>query len=265
MSIRTLLILAAVAMALILFSPVKAAPPAQFGIEQSTNEQSITGQPAVQQIAVDSTGAFTLTIKIDEVTTVAIPLRVNWRAQGPLADNPDQVSVVISPTVLETGIFPVAVSAIEATTGTLAITLTQPTNEIAPLEPITNTPPTTPTTPETTVAVTSTTPTADTNAPTTNAISNLRAGPGTDYAIIATIPAGERLDIIGRNEDGAWLALANNSWIFSTLVNNPPQELPVVQPVAAPLVGTSVPITNAPPPATPTPSASLIITPTPTP
>src|SRR4051812_8089027 len=102
MSLRTLFIFTAVAIAFLFVSTVKAASPAQ-----------AVGEPGnVEQVVVDSTGAFTLTLKIDEVTTVAIPLRVNWRAQGPLQDNPNQVTVVISPTVLETGIFPVTLGAI---------------------------------------------------------------------------------------------------------------------------------------------------------
>jgi hypothetical protein len=40
---------------------------------------------------------------------------------------------------------------------------------------------------------------------------NLRSGPGTNYAVIGSVPANSEVTVIGRNEDGAWLRLKSNA------------------------------------------------------
>lgn len=238
MSLRTLFILAAVTMAFTFVAPVTAAPLAQVSVDE------------VDEVLVTSTNTFTLTVMLDEVTSVLIPLQVDWRAVGPNEGNPDEVLVVASPTILRQGIFSVTVGAVEPTIGTLAITRTQPADEIAP---ITSTLETTPTITLTTTGTTTGTSTVSVPAgdtPTANAISNLRAGPGTDYAIVGSAETGSALDVVGQSADGTWLVLANGAWIAAFLVDNAPTGLPVVEPTATPEA---------------TPAATDILTPTVTP
>lgn len=237
MNLRTLIILIAVAMALTFVAPVNAAPLAQ---------------TIVDEVVVTSTTTFTLTVRIDEVTTLAIPMQIDWRAEGPNPENQDEVIVAISPTVLRTGFFSVTVGSVEPMTGTLAVTLTQPAAEVAPITDTATTTATGITTAtETTTATGTTTSTTGTgpvaNAPTTNALANLRAGPGTNFAVVGSAQAGDALDIVGQNGDGTWFVLANGAWIAAFLVNNAPTGLPVVEPAATPA---------------PTPTASGVLTPT---
>jgi hypothetical protein len=175
-------------------------------------------------------------------------MQVDWRAQGPLEESEEEVSVIFTPSVLRTGFFSVTVDPFEPTTGSLAITLTQPADDIAPV--------TTTATTTSTSAITATTTTTDVvlspNATTANAESNLRAGPGTEYEIVGSAQAGDEVDVVGQNSDGTWLVLANDAWIAAFLVNNPPADLPVVTPPATPSP-------------TPEATASAIPIPTPTP
>lgn len=50
---------------------------------------------------------------------------------------------------------------------------------------------------------------------------NLRAGPGTTYAISGSVVAGQQLTIVGSNANRSWLQLANGAWIAAFLVNQP--------------------------------------------
>ena len=84
-----------------------------------------------------------------------------------------------------------------------------------------------------------------TTGATANRAANLRAGPGTDYALIGSVRANQPLVIAGKNGDGAWLQLADGAWIAAFLVN---------QAGSAPAVATlSAPITPATPSAAPLP------------
>lgn len=67
---------------------------------------------------------------------------------------------------------------------------------------------------------------------------NLRAGPGTNYQVIGNATKSQPLEIVGRNSDGTWYKLANDSWIAASLVANPPAELPVA---SAPPPPTEIP------------------------
>jgi len=77
---------------------------------------------------------------------------------------------------------------------------------------------------------------------------NLRAGPGTNYAIVGGVPGAEELDLVGRTGDGAWYQLRDGSWIAAFLVQPDGAPLPTV----APTIIAGLP-TNAPT-ATPVPS-----------
>lgn len=94
-------------------------------------------------------------------------------------------------------------------------------------------------------AATTTTASASTagGAPAANRNANLRAGPGTDYAVAGSAQAGATLEIVARNADGTWLQLAGGEWIAAFLVDNGPAvaDLPLAANIpAAP--------TPAPPP-----------------
>ena len=58
------------------------------------------------------------------------------------------------------------------------------------------------------------------DAPTANSAANLRAGPGTEYAKMGTVEAGQPIWVIGQNEQGDWLQLRTGVWIAASLVNN---------------------------------------------
>ena len=53
-------------------------------------------------------------------------------------------------------------------------------------------------------------------------VANLRAGPGTDHAILGATRPGELLTIVATNSASDWLQLANGSWIAATLVSRAP-------------------------------------------
>jgi cytoskeletal protein RodZ len=62
---------------------------------------------------------------------------------------------------------------------------------------------------------------------TVNTNANLRAGPGTDFAIAGGLQPGQQIQIRGRTADGQWFLLDNNQWVFAQLVANPPADAPV--------------------------------------
>jgi len=63
---------------------------------------------------------------------------------------------------------------------------------------------------------------------------NLRAGPGTNYAVAGSVARGQALDITARNQTGDWLQLASGAWIFAALVAAAPTGLPLAANIPAP-------------------------------
>lgn len=101
--------------------------------------------------------------------------------------------------------------------------------------------------------------------PTVTVDANLRAGPGTEFAVLGGTVTGQEINIVGRNADGTWFRLDNDGWVFATLVANPPPlaSVPVVN-----NDGTPVEPPVEPPAAAPeqTPAlGGLLPTPTPQP
>lgn len=100
-----------------------------------------------------------------------------------------------------------------------------------------------------------------------NANANLRSGPGTTYAVAGGTRTGEPLEIIGRNDDGSWLQLADGLWIAAFLVDETPIGLGVVgQTVVTPTPTSesqAADVVNLPAP-TATPVAAVTATPAPT-
>ena len=73
---------------------------------------------------------------------------------------------------------------------------------------------------------------------TVNAESNVRAGPGTEHAVLFWLPTGTVVGVTGRNDDGSWLHLEHEDrkgWIFRPLTDIAPEvraRLPVIHPVS---------------------------------
>lgn len=74
-----------------------------------------------------------------------------------------------------------------------------------------------------------------------NRPANLRNGPGTSYAIVGHVQAGQRLQIVGQDQSSTWFKLSNDTWIAAFLVNCVEVGLPVI----------NVPVELANPTATP--------------
>lgn len=72
---------------------------------------------------------------------------------------------------------------------------------------------------------------------------NLRAGPGTNYAIVGQLPANAEIVVVGRTENGSWLQVQTEAGAEAWLTGDPAL-VKVDQAVAA-----SLPLVDAPPPA----------------
>lgn len=57
---------------------------------------------------------------------------------------------------------------------------------------------------------------------------NLRAGPGTSYRRVATVGAGETLELVGANPAGDWFQTTDGRWIAAFLVKGVDRALPVI-------------------------------------
>lgn len=95
------------------------------------------------------------------------------------------------------------------------------------------------------------TPLAVATRGTANRSANLRAGPGTTYAIVGTVRSGQSLNLIGRNADGAWVQIEGGAWIATFLVNGT-----MATPPAAPSLPAPGPKPTVAPVATPRPAGS---------
>ncbi len=96
-------------------------------------------------------------------------------------------------------------------------------------------------------------------SPAVNTNSNLRAGPGTEYAITGWLNSGAVVTPVARNHAGNWLLLNSGHWIWGDLVDRTPSVLPLadyippvpVRIVPAPAAPIQVPVpAPAPHPAT---------------
>lgn len=149
-----------------------------------------------------------------------------------------------------------------ADTPTAMPTPTEPPATATPTAAPTDTPTPTPTMrpPTPTPAPPPATPTpAPTDAPTaapqpqTMRSANLRAGPGTNYALVGSVAAQQAIEPVGRNEAGDWLqvgAAAGEAWIATFLVENVDVvALPVRQSTAPTLTPAPQPLASTPAPA----------------
>lgn len=94
------------------------------------------------------------------------------------------------------------------------------------------------------------TPLSTITSGTANRAANLRAGPGTTYAIVGTVQSGQRLNLSGRTGDSAWYQIESGAWIAAFLVNSGTAAQPTAMPSSV------APAATALPPATPRPAGS---------
>uniref|UniRef100_A0A7C1JZZ5 SH3 domain-containing protein n=1 Tax=Caldilinea aerophila TaxID=133453 RepID=A0A7C1JZZ5_9CHLR len=163
----------------------------------------------------------TLEIELDFVVTQTLTTTVPASVTLLLSDLQTQtvpISVVVAP--LEAGSALVELVLPEELLPTPTIT---PTEELTPTEAITPTAQMTPTV-EAAPAV-SGVPLIATSV-IENA--NLRAGPGTNFAIVGQATAGQEVQVAAVSEDGGWYLLGNGAWIASFLVAAPEAPVPVV-------------------------------------
>lgn len=77
-----------------------------------------------------------------------------------------------------------------------------------------------------------------------NRRANLRNGPGTNYAIIGQVQAGQRLQIVGQNQAGDWFKLHDGPWIAAFLVNRVEVGLPIAEVPVEPAIVEEAPATT---------------------
>lgn len=91
---------------------------------------------------------------------------------------------------------------------------------------------------------------------------NLRAGPGTNYAVVGGVVAEESLTVQGSNPDGTWYRLRDGSWIAAFLVAYEGRALPTVAPTVIAAIPTAAPTaTPSPTPTSQAPSSTVANTP----
>lgn len=77
-------------------------------------------------------------------------------------------------------------------------------------------------------------PVPDSSAYTVRSNANVRGGPGTNYQIVGSRQAGDSVQPIGRTEDGQWLELVDEHWIYAPLVDGESSRLPITREIPAP-------------------------------
>lgn len=119
-----------------------------------------------------------------------------------------------------------------------------------PMPVFTRTPEDTPILVPTDIPELTTTPTPEDNTYAANSNANLREGPGTGYAIVGNVAAGDRFAVSARTQDGTWFNVqtndGKNAWIAAFLIENaptadivavttdiPPVPTPTLQPATA--------------------------------
>ena len=73
---------------------------------------------------------------------------------------------------------------------------------------------------------------------------NLRAGPGTGYAVVGGARAGQALDVQARNAAGTWLRLGSGEWIAAFLVEPSTARALSTLPVATPNAAAPAEVAN---------------------
>jgi len=94
---------------------------------------------------------------------------------------------------------------------------------------------------------------------------NVRAGPGTAYAVVGSLTAGDKVQIVGTNSAGDWYKLDSGKWVAAFLVKVDAASMAVTMrtvtatPVRSTPQGTvSMPTTTPVPKVTPVPTATAL-------
>ncbi len=90
---------------------------------------------------------------------------------------------------------------------------------------------------------------------------NLRAGPGTKYAVAGAIKAGQAVTVVGTSTDKAWYHLNDGHWVFAALV----KVVGTATPAATNTATAKPTVTGTRPTNTPTKTPTITPTPTKTP
>ncbi len=148
-----------------------------------------------------------VTVQLSDVETQTVPIEV---VVAPLEDGEALVEIVLPEALLATP----TLTPTEEMTDTAAVTapvtetVATPTEDAAPLATAING-----------VPLFNTTVTEN---------ANLRAGPGTNFAISGQAQAGQTVQLAAISVDGGWYLLGNGLWIANFLVADPPANVPVV-------------------------------------
>lgn len=187
------------------------------GAAEVTATEELTPPLIVSSVAV------TLEIDLDFVVTQTLTTTV-----------PASVALQLSDLLTQTVPISVIVAPFEAGSAQIELVLPEEllaTPTLTPTEALTATEAVTPT-----VATTPTVEAAPAPAVggvpliTTSVIenANLRAGPGTNFAIVGQATAGQEVQVAAVSEDGGWYLLGNGAWIANFLVAAPEAAVPVV-------------------------------------
>lgn len=193
------------------------AAPALTLTAEATATEELTPPLLVGSVAV------TLEIDLDFVVTQTLTTTV-----------PASVALQLSDLLTQTVPISVIVAPFEAGSAQIELVLPEEllaTPTLTPTEALTATEAVTPT-----VAATPTVEAAPAPAVsgvpliTTSVIenANLRAGPGTNFAIVGQATAGQEVQVAAVSEDGGWYLLGNGAWIANFLVATPEAAVPVV-------------------------------------
>jgi len=139
-----------------------------------------------------------VTLQLLDAQTQTLPVAV---VIAPLADGEASIEIVLPEELATPEVTPteaVTVTATDIATPTVAATLAPEINGI----PLINA--------------------------TANVTANLRAGPGTNFAVVGQVGPGQTVQIAAISEDGGWFLLGGNNWIASTLITEQLTNVPVV-------------------------------------
>lgn len=187
------------------------------GAAEVTATEELTPPLIVSSVAV------TLEIDLDFVVTQTLTTTVPASVALQLSDLLTQtvpISVIVAP--FEAGSAQIELVLPEELLATPTLT---PTEALTATEAVTPTVATTPTVEAAPAPAVSGVPLITTSV-IENA--NLRAGPGTNFAIVGQATAGQEVQVAAVSEDGGWYLLGNGAWIANFLVAAPEAAVPVV-------------------------------------
>jgi uncharacterized protein YraI len=88
-------------------------------------------------------------------------------------------------------------------------------------------------------------------------ISNLRAGPGSEFDVVGTVDANATVNLVGQSEDGEWYVLDDGSWIAAELLAEQPNMVVVDEADSVVVAPTATP---APTPVAPPIQLTRVVT-----